>query len=125
MANPSRGTSDRSPDKGEVGGSSPPRPTINHQCLCDYSHFCLSLEFPTKPPINDCQLPDRLNAGFAGSACNHCLCVHPPAARDSDRLTGHCTSGTFFSQVDYFRIARRPVSMPIGEITSAKRTSHY
>jgi hypothetical protein len=30
---------DRVPDKGEVGGSSPPRPTINHQCLCGYSHF--------------------------------------------------------------------------------------
>jgi len=36
-----------------------------------------------------CQLPDRLNAGSSGSACNHCQRVHPPAARDSDRSTGH------------------------------------
>jgi hypothetical protein len=36
-----------------------------------------------------CQLHDRLNAWSSGSTCNHCLCVHPPAARDSDRSTGH------------------------------------
>ena len=29
--NSSRGTNDRNPDKGEVGGLSPPRPTMNYQ----------------------------------------------------------------------------------------------
>jgi hypothetical protein len=43
----------KAPDRGEVGGSSPPRPTINPQCLCGYSRFCLSPEFPAKPFVND------------------------------------------------------------------------
>src|SRR5258707_9765832 len=43
----------KTPDKGEVGGSSPPRPTINPQCLCGHSRFCLSPEFPAKPFVND------------------------------------------------------------------------
>jgi hypothetical protein len=43
----------KAPDKGEVGGSSPPRPTINPQCLCGHSRFCLSPEFPAKPFVND------------------------------------------------------------------------
>jgi hypothetical protein len=44
---------DRNTDKGEVGGSSPPRPTINHQYLCGHSHFfclpvsCSKTHFPT------------------------------------------------------------------------------
>jgi hypothetical protein len=29
----------RGPDKGEVGGSSPPRPTINRQCLSGFLRF--------------------------------------------------------------------------------------
>jgi hypothetical protein len=49
----------RIPDKGEVGGSSPPRPTINQpQCLCGHSRFCLSPEFPAKPLSRICQLPE-------------------------------------------------------------------
>src|SRR6266853_2347921 len=43
----------KAPDKGEVGGSSPPRPTIQIQCLCGHSRFCLSPEFPAKPFVND------------------------------------------------------------------------
>ena len=46
-------TNKRYSDKGEVGGSSPPRPTINPQCLCGHSRFCLSPEFPAKPFVND------------------------------------------------------------------------
>jgi hypothetical protein len=49
-ANTCRG---RIPDKGEVGGSSPLRSTINPQCLCGHSRFCLSPEFPAKPFVND------------------------------------------------------------------------
>jgi hypothetical protein len=33
-------TNDLNTDKGEVGGSSPPRPTINPQYLCGYFEFC-------------------------------------------------------------------------------------
>ena len=43
-----RGTSDRNTDKGEVGGSSPPRPTINPECLCGDSHFCRLAHYPSR-----------------------------------------------------------------------------
>src|SRR6516164_6225866 len=59
--NSSRGTNDRNTDKGEVGGSSPPRPTINPQCLCGDSHFCRLAHYPSRSHLPTiCQLSDWL-----------------------------------------------------------------
>jgi hypothetical protein len=58
-ANTCRG---RIPDKGEVGGSSPLRSTINPQCLCGHSRFCLSPNFLQSLLSTICQLPESLYA---------------------------------------------------------------
>src|SRR5260370_7549969 len=53
-------------------GSSPPRPTINHQCLCGYSHFCLSLDFPTNPSSHPFfNFPHPLNPCSSATASTH------------------------------------------------------
>ena len=59
--NSSRGTNDRNPDKGEVGGLSPARPTMNQkQYLCGDFHFHLYLKFPTKLVVNHLSISNRL-----------------------------------------------------------------
>ena len=59
----------RFPDKGEVGGSSPPRPTIQTSKYAAILTFCLSTYFPIKTDLPKiCQKSDRrirpLSMGF-------------------------------------------------------------
>src|SRR5215469_1754126 len=56
------------------------------QYLCGDSHFHPSLEFPRKPFVNDLSTSRSAKQRALGSTCNHCLCVHPPAACDSGPL---------------------------------------
>jgi hypothetical protein len=54
----------KAPDKGEVGGSSPPRPTINPQYLSGYSHFfCLPVSRSKTHLPTICQLSGRADKG--------------------------------------------------------------
>ena len=76
---PQLGTSSRT--TGEVGGST--QAHQKSQYLCGNSHFHLSLEFPRKPLVNDLSTSRSAKQRALGSTCNHCLCVHPPAACDS------------------------------------------
>ncbi len=77
----------KAPDKGEVGGSSPPRPTINHQCLCDYPHFCPLVDCRSKSNLPTiCQLSGRADKGAIGTFC---VCRLPtPSSRGGRQSAG-------------------------------------
>ena len=74
-------------DKGEVGGSSPPRPTINHQCLCGYPHFCPLADCRSKSHLPTiCQLSRQADKGAIGTFC---VCRLPtPSSRGGRQSTG-------------------------------------
>jgi hypothetical protein len=55
---PRRGTYDRIPDKGKVGGSSPPRPTINPSVYAAILAFAFFRNFPQSLLSTICQLPE-------------------------------------------------------------------
>src|ERR1700692_3435576 len=77
----------RAPDKGEVGGSSPPRPTINHQYLCGYSHFfCLPVSRSKTHLPTICQLSGLADKGAIGTFC---VCRLPtPSSRGGRQSAG-------------------------------------
>ena len=114
--NSSRGTNDRNTDKGEVGGSSPPRPTINPQYLCGHSHFFRLPDPRSKSHLPTiCQLSGRANTNRIVPF--HARLSTPIAIRRLGRgsqgqnpfnLNDHSRNGTSSDcalpgQVDYFR----------------------
>ena len=80
-------TNKRYSDKGEVGGSSPPRPTINRQCLCGYPHFCPLADCRSKSHLPTiCQLSGQADKGAIGTFC---VCRLPtPSSRGGRQSTG-------------------------------------
>jgi hypothetical protein len=96
-------TNDRNTDKGEVGGSSPPGPTINHQYLCGHSHFfclpvsCSKTHFPTI-----CQLSGQADLSAKGDDPSPFSCLHRQKTADRGRgkyaAIDFCVSSEFAAE---------------------------
>jgi hypothetical protein len=91
-----RGTNDRNTDKGEVGGSSPPRPTINPRCLCGHSRFCPLAHCRPKSHLPTiCQLYDWPD-GTTLRALKQATCHVEERGRQCKTMQGRARTGKAF-----------------------------